>query len=80
MAPASSCRAYLLSACRSGAAWAWQGNAGRSGAFLPRCPAAQSHSSTAPTERVLLSQANDIDDAHVHRVDQHDLILKDRVF
>ena len=36
--------------------------------------------STAPTECVLLSQANDLDDAHVRRVDQHDLILKSRVF
>src|SRR5215468_10815298 len=36
--------------------------------------------STEPTECVLLSRANDVDDAHVRRVDQHDLILNDRVF
>src|SRR5215472_9735423 len=52
-------------------------------AILARCcrlPSGPITASTAPTERLLLSQANDVDDAHVRRVDQHDLILNHRVF
>src|SRR5258708_2736049 len=38
------------------------------------------HAVGSPTECVLLSRANDVDDAHVRWVDQHDLILNHRVF
>src|SRR5260370_7855097 len=38
------------------------------------------HAVSSPTEWVLLSRANDVDDAHVRWVDQHDLILNHRVF
>src|SRR5713226_1006867 len=38
------------------------------------------HAVGSPTECGLLSRANDVDDAHVRWVDQHDLILNHRVF
>src|SRR5260370_34747962 len=38
------------------------------------------HAVGSPTECGLLSRANDVDDAHVRWIDQHDLILNHRVF